>query len=164
MTKHEYLNQKIVTIDTLQKMIKVWELSGQKIVFTNGCFDIIHPGHIAILTAAAEQGNRLIVGLNTDASVKRLKGEERPINDENARAIVLSALAFVDAVVLFDEDTPYTLIQKIQPDVLVKGGDYKIETIVGADIVQQKGGTVFIVPTIPNNSTTEIVGKILKQL
>lgn len=163
MTKHEYLNQKIVTIDALQKMIKVWELSGQKIVFTNGCFDIIHPGHIAILTAAAEQGNRLIVGLNTDASVKRLKGEERPINKENARAIVLSALAFVDAVVLFDEDTPYELIQKIQPDVLVKGGDYKIETIVGADIVQQKGGTVFIVPTVPNNSTTDIIGKILKQ-
>lgn len=162
-TKSDFLKNKIVDITGAQRLINVWHLAGEKIVFTNGCFDILHPGHIAVLTTAAEQGNKLIVGLNTDASVKRLKGPQRPINHQDARATVLSALAFVDAIVLFDEDTPKALIEALQPDVLVKGGDYTLDQIVGADTVHAKGGTVVIVPTLEGNSTTGMIAKILEK-
>ena len=128
-----------------------------KVVFTNGCFDILHRGHIEYLSKAADMGDVLVVGLNTDASVKRLKGEGRPVNHEEARALVLSSLSFVDAVVLFDEDTPYELIKAVHPDVLVKGADYKVEDIVGYDIVTSYGGTVTTVPLVEGYSTTKLL-------
>ncbi len=136
--------------------------SGKIIVFTNGCFDIIHAGHVSYLSKAKSYGDVLIVGLNTDDSVHRLKGKDRPINNENDRAIVLNALSFVDYVVLFDEDTPYKLIKQVKPDVLVKGGDYTIETVVGADFVTESGGIVRLIPLLENRSTTNIVKKLKK--
>ncbi len=128
-----------------------------KVVFTNGCFDILHRGHVEYLAKAADMGDVLVVGLNTDASVRRLKGEGRPINNEEARALVLASLSFVDAVVLFDEDTPLELIKAVHPDVLVKGADYKPEEIVGYDFVTSYGGTVATVPLVEGYSTTSIV-------
>ena len=128
-----------------------------KVVFTNGCFDIVHRGHVEYLAKAADMGDVLVVGLNTDASVRRLKGEGRPINNQEARALVLASLSFVDAVVLFDEDTPLELIKAIRPDVLVKGADYKPEEIVGADFVTSYGGTVATVPLVEGYSTTKLL-------
>ena len=130
---------------------------GLKVVFTNGCFDILHRGHVEYLSKAADMGDVLVVGLNTDASVKRLKGEGRPVNDEQARALVLASLSFVDAVVFFDEDTPYELIKAVHPDVLVKGADYEPEEIVGYDIVTSYGGKVKTVPLVEGYSTTFIL-------
>lgn len=132
---------------------------GKRIVFTNGCFDILHRGHVEYLAKAAAYGDVMVVGLNTDASVKRLKGPSRPVNDEYARALVLAALEFVSAVVLFDEDTPYNLIKTVQPDVLVKGSDYKPESIVGYDIVTAKGGKVVTVDLVEGFSTTNIISR-----
>jgi D-glycero-beta-D-manno-heptose 1-phosphate adenylyltransferase len=133
----------------------------KKIVFTNGCFDILHQGHVDYLCKAKDLGNILIVGLNTDASVKRLnKSPERPINKEQSRALVLAALVLVDAIVLFDEDTPYELIKTVQPDVLVKGADYKAEDIVGYDIVKARGGEVVTIELTEGFSTTELIKKI----
>jgi rfaE bifunctional protein nucleotidyltransferase chain/domain len=126
-------------------------------VFTNGCFDILHRGHIEYLQKAKTFGDKLVVGLNSDASVRRLKGEARPIQDEQSRKIILEALRFVDEVIIFDEDTPYELIKKIQPDVLVKGADYKPEDIVGYDIVKAKGGEVRTVEFVDGHSTSRIV-------
>jgi rfaE bifunctional protein nucleotidyltransferase chain/domain len=128
-----------------------------KIVFTNGCFDILHRGHVEYLQKAKTFGDKLVVGLNSDASVRRLKGETRPIQDEKSRKIILEALRFVDEVIIFDEDTPYELIKKIQPDVLVKGADYKPEDIVGYDIVKAKGGEVRTVEFVDGHSTSKIV-------
>lgn len=128
-----------------------------KVVFTNGCFDILHRGHVEYLAKAADMGDVLVVGLNTDASVRRLKGEGRPINNEESRALVLASLSFVDAVVLFDEDTPLELIKAVRPDVLVKGADYKPEEIVGADFVTSYGGTVATVPLVEGYSTTKVI-------
>lgn len=128
-----------------------------RVVFTNGCFDILHRGHVEYLSKAADKGDVLVVGLNTDASVKRLKGEGRPVNNEEARAMVLASLSFVDAVVLFDEDTPYELIKAVRPDVLVKGADYKKEEIVGYDIVTSYGGTVETIPLVEGYSSTKII-------
>jgi rfaE bifunctional protein nucleotidyltransferase chain/domain len=133
----------------------------KKIVFTNGCFDLIHVGHVAYLNEARKLGDILIIGLNSNDSVRRLKGNSRPINDEWDRAIVLDALKPVDYVVIFDEDTPYELIQLIEPDYLVKGGDYSFEDIVGADIVQQKGGEVVVIPFIEGKSTTKIIEQLV---
>ncbi len=133
---------------------------GKTLVFTNGCFDILHRGHVEYLSKASDMGDVLVVGLNTDASVKRLKGESRPINDEQARALILASLGFVDAVVLFDEDTPYELIKAIRPDVLVKGADYKPEEIVGYDIVTSYGGKVETVPLVEGYSTTSIISNL----
>lgn len=133
---------------------------GMKVVFTNGCFDILHRGHIEYLSKAADMGDVLVVGLNTDASVRRLKGEGRPVNNEEARALVLASLSFVDAVVLFDEDTPYELIKAVHPDVLVKGADYKVEEIVGYDIVTSYGGKVETVPLVEGYSTTKLLSFI----
>lgn len=130
---------------------------GQRIVFTNGVFDLLHPGHIDVLLAARKEGDVLVVGMNTDESVKRLKGPSRPVRDQAARAYVLAALAVVDAVVLFEQDTPLELIRLLQPDVLVKGGDYAEDTVVGASDVRARGGRVVIVPLTPGQSTTSIV-------
>lgn len=135
-----------------------------KVVFTNGCFDILHRGHIEYLSKAADMGDVLVVGLNTDASVRRLKGEGRPVNNEESRALVLASLSFVDAVVLFDEDTPYELIKAIHPDVLVKGADYKVEDIVGYDIVTSYGGIVETVPLVEGCSTTKLITMLNKTL
>ena len=129
-----------------------------KIVFTNGCFDILHRGHVEYLQKAKTFGDKLIVGLNSDASVRRLKGPTRPVQDQESRKIILEALRCVDEVIIFDEDTPYELIQKIQPDVLVKGADYKPEDIVGYDIVKAKGGEVRTVEFVEGHSTSRILG------
>lgn len=149
------IQEKIITRSQF-KTLKP-SLSDQKIVFTNGCFDIIHLGHIQYLAQARELGDLLVVGLNTDLSVKRLKGESRPVNPEFARAIVLAALQFVDFVILFDEDTPLNLIHTISPDFLVKGGDYSIDQIVGADFVIKKGGKVITLPFVEGFSSSNII-------
>jgi rfaE bifunctional protein nucleotidyltransferase chain/domain len=131
-----------------------------RVVFTNGCFDILHRGHVEYLSAARALGDTLVVGLNADASVRRLKGSGRPVNPEEDRAIVLAGLAAVDAVVAFHEDTPLRLISRLLPDVLVKGGDYSRETIVGADEVEEAGGTIVVVPLVRDRSTTALIGRI----
>ncbi len=142
--------------------IKEWKREGHRIVFTNGCFDILHPGHIDLLSKAADQGDRLIVGLNSDLSVKRLeKGPERPLVDERSRALVLTSLEMVDGVVIFEEDTPFELIQLLRPDVLVKGGDYEKEEVVGREIVERNGGQVVLIPLLEGYSTSSIVERIL---
>jgi rfaE bifunctional protein nucleotidyltransferase chain/domain len=133
---------------------------GKSIVFTNGVFDILHPGHIFSLSQAAKEADFLIVGLNSDNSVKRLKGQQRPVNNQDSRALLLASLLMVDAVVIFEEDTPLELIHSIKPDVLVKGGDYTIETIVGAKDVIANGGRVVINPVIEGYSTTNIIDKL----
>src|SRR5665213_559497 len=137
-----------------------WKLLSKTISFTNGCFDILHPGHIASLSQAAREADFLVVGLNSDASARRLKGEGRPIIDEQSRALVLAALLMVDAVVIFEEDTPLELIRLVQPDVLVKGGDYSIDQIVGAREVQGAGGRVVINPILEGFSSTGLIKKI----
>lgn len=151
---------KIVSLSELEKQIRRWRLKNYRIVFTNGVFDILHEGHIASLSQAATHGNMLIVGVNSDASVKRLKGPSRPVNNENARALVLASLLMVDAVVLFEEDTPLDLIKTIMPDVLVKGGDYTIEQIAGAKEVIANGGEVILAGIVEGVSTTAIIKKM----
>lgn len=131
------------------------------VVFTNGCFDILHPGHVDYLARARALGSRLVVGLNSDASVTRLKGPGRPVNDQTSRALVLAALECVDHVVVFDEDTPLELIRKVRPDVLVKGGDWSVDKIVGRDLVEARGGRVLSLPLLPGHSTTAIIERIL---
>ena len=146
----------------LQQQLKRWRLQNKKIVFTNGVFDILHKGHIQILSEAATYADILIVGVNADSSVKRLKGESRPINAEASRALILAALLMVDAVIIFEEDTPLELIQFIKPNVLVKGGDYTLETIIGAKEVITNGGEVKIIPLEEGFSTTGIIEKMKK--
>ena len=140
--------------------VGAWRGAGATIGFTNGCFDLIHPGHVGLLAEARAMCDRLIVGLNTDRSVRALKGPSRPINTEMARALVLASLASVDLVVLFDEDTPLELIKVMKPDVLVKGADYTVETVVGADVVQSYGGKVHLAKIVPGLSTTKTIEKI----
>lgn len=152
--------EKIYTKESLLLQLKRWRLLNKKIVFTNGVFDILHEGHIASLSEAASYGTILIVGVNTDASVKRLKGESRPVNSQQSRVLLLAALLMTDAVVLFDEDTPHNLITSILPDVLVKGGDYTIDQIVGANEVIANGGEVKIAPILEGFSTTAIIEKM----
>lgn len=162
MTQEEMQSRifnKIVSATQAQQDIARFRLMSESIVFTNGCFDLLHPGHIAVLTAAKSMGSRLIVGLNSDLSVRRLKGEQRPIQNQNSRALVLASLLFVDRVVIFEEDTPLRLIQDLRPDVLVKGGDYTIANIVGAEEVQAAGGKVVIVPLKEGFSTTGLIEK-----
>jgi D-glycero-beta-D-manno-heptose 1-phosphate adenylyltransferase len=161
MLHYSRIEKKVVDIIALNRMIHVWRLQSKKIVFTNGVFDILHRGHIHLLAAARDFGDVLIVGLNADASVSRLK-PGRPLQDEQTRAIVMASLTVVDAVVLFNEDTPYELIKAIRPDVLVKGGDYNPKTIIGADIVIAAGSEVEIVPLLEGFSTTAITEKIKK--
>jgi rfaE bifunctional protein nucleotidyltransferase chain/domain len=156
----ELLRRKIYNQESLQRALDLWRIQKKKIVFTNGCFDLLHLGHIDYLAKAADFGNVLIVGLNTDNSVRKLKGFGRPIMDEFSRSMVLASLYFVDAVIFFDEETPYELIKKIQPDVLVKGGDYKIEDIIGYDIVINIGGEVKTIDFVDGYSTSMIEKKI----
>lgn len=151
---------KILSEQELQQQLKRWRLQNKTIVFTNGVFDILHEGHIASLSEAASFGHILIVGLNADASVKRLKGDNRPVNKEQARALLLASLLPTDAIVIFDTDLPLDLIISIMPDVLVKGGDYTLEQIVGAKEVMANGGEVKIVPLIEGVSTTAIIEKM----
>lgn len=148
--------------EDLYGTLNQWRFRQKKIVFTNGCFDILHRGHVEYLAKAAELGDKLIIGLNTDASVHRLKGESRPVNDQEARALLLASLLFTDKIVFFEEDTPLNLIQYIQPDILVKGNDYKPEEIVGYDIVKAKGGEVVTIELTPGFSTTSILEKIVE--
>lgn len=158
---HSKLQQKLVTREQLMKELALWRFHSKKIVFTNGVFDILHSGHVDYLSKARDLGNALVLGLNTDSSVKRLgKSPERPINHEQARATVLAALECIDAIVLFDEDTPLELIKFVQPDVLVKGNDYKPEQIAGYDVVKAKGGEVVTIPLLEGFSTTSIIKKI----
>ena len=163
MEQLQRIRNKIFSLQTIVNQCHVWRFKEKKIVFTNGCFDILHLGHIDYLSKSADAGDVLVVGVNSDHSVKRLKGENRPINDENARSTLLTALSFVDAVVLFDEDTPYELIKKVQPDVLVKGADYSIEEIVGYDIVLAKNGNVVTIPLTEGYSTTDLIKKLSTQ-
>ena len=144
----------------LQRQLAVWRFKGRRVVFTNGCFDLLHEGHVTYLEAARSLGDVLIVGLNSDLSVSRLKGPERPLNTLSARARVLSALACVDALVAFVEDTPLELIQQIKPDVLAKGADYALQDIVGAEFVTSYGGEVARIPFVEGVSTTRIIGKM----
>lgn len=162
MDKVQWITNKIVSRDVLSHRINGWRALGKKIVFTNGVFDILHHGHLDYLAKAASHGNILVVGVNSDLSVKRLKGEERPLNHENDRAFQLASLMFVDAVCIFEEDTPRTLIELVQPDVLAKGGDYTIETIVGSDFVLQRGGQVEVIPFVQGYSTTSLIERIKK--
>lgn len=161
LNKKEHIyrkTRKVLTIEELQKELE--DRNNKKIVFTNGCFDIIHFGHVGYLREASSYGDLLVIGLNSDASIKRLKGENRPINTQDDRAEVLSAMEFVDYVVIFDEDTPLELIKIVQPDILVKGADYKKEDVVGADFVEARGGSVELIPFLENHSTTAIVNRI----
>ena len=144
----------------LESVLAIWKFKNQKVVFTNGCFDIIHLGHVEYLAKAAAHGNQLVIGLNSDASVKRLKGPSRPVQDENTRAMVLASFSFVSKVVLFDEDTPFELIKLILPDILVKGSDYEPDKIIGYDIVTANGGEVITIDLVNGHSTTGIINKI----
>ena len=160
MSHLEKINDKIISLEALKLRVENWKSSSEKIVFTNGCFDILHKGHLEVLAKTADLGNRLIIGLNSDSSIKNLKGGNRPIVDENSRAILLAALSFVDAVVLFSEQTPLNLIAEIKPDILAKGGDYKITEIVGHEVMQQNGGEVITIPLTEGFSSTNIIDKI----
>lgn len=162
MNKFEAVEKKIYNREQIPQMLALWRFQNKKIVFSNGCFDILHRGHVEYLAKAASLGDILIVGLNTDDSVKRIKGEGRPVQDEISRALVLSSLQFVNAVILFDEDTPYELIKLVQPDILVKGSDYKAKEIVGYDIVTAKGGKVVTIDLIKGYSTTRMIEKMAK--
>lgn len=158
----DHIKSKIVTVEALACKRAYWQLKEMPVVFTNGCFDIIHRGHIEYLAKAASLGKAMIIGLNTDNSVRRIKGETRPVQDEYTRALILASMEFVSAVVLFDEETPYELIKSTQPDILVKGADYKPEDIVGYDIVTQRGGQVMTIQFVDGFSTTSIINKLNK--
>lgn len=161
MSQFDILQKKILKGLQLEQTLAYWRFKGYKIVFTNGCFDILHAGHVEYLSKGASEGDVMIIGLNSDDSVKRLKGEHRPINNQQARALVMASLNFVSAVVIFEEDTPYELIKTVQPDFLIKGSDYKPEDIVGYDILKAKGGEVKTIDLVPGYSTTSIEQKIL---
>ena len=156
----QLINKKNLSRDQLTLQSAIWKAEGKKVVFTNGCFDILHRGHLEILSTAATFGDILVVGMNADASVKRLKGEQRPVNDEEFRCHMMASLAIVDAVCLFHEDTPLELIKSFKPDVLVKGGDYTLSQIVGAEEVIQYGGEVKIVPLVKGYSTSALISAI----
>jgi rfaE bifunctional protein nucleotidyltransferase chain/domain len=160
MKQSKSILQKVFNADELKLQLKRWDLLGKKIVFTNGVFDILHKGHIQLLSEAASFADVLIIGVNSDASVKRLKGDSRPVNEEGSRALILAALLMVDAVIIFEEDTPLELIKFIKPNVLVKGGDYTLDTIVGAKEVLANNGEVKIIPLEEGFSTTGIINKM----
>lgn len=154
-------DKRIMDLVQVQRLVNIWRMKGDRVVFTNGVFDILHRGHVSYLQEAAALGDRLIIGLNSDASVRRLgKAPDRPMNDQESRAKVLAALRLVDAVVIFDQDTPLELIQAIGPDVLVKGGDWPEDRIVGADVVKARGGEVRSLKLVDGFSTTALVEKI----
>jgi D-beta-D-heptose 7-phosphate kinase/D-beta-D-heptose 1-phosphate adenosyltransferase len=156
------IQHKILTPDHALQQVTRWKFSGKKIAFTNGVFDILHKGHLFSLSQAASEADCLIVGLNSDASVKKLKGESRPVNDQETRALILASLVMVDAVVVFEEDTPLELIKQLMPDVLVKGGDYTVQQIAGAKEVMENGGQVVINPTVEGFSTTALIEQMKK--
>ena len=169
MSRIQFIQDKIVDYATAKRRIATWRLKEDQIVFTNGCFDILHKGHVSYLAQSAGLGNRLVVALNTDASVKRQgKGDDRPVNNEDARAIVLASLGFVDLVVFFDKDTPLDVIEELNPDILVKGADYDPNEsdssakkyIVGSDVVRKNGGEVKVIPLVEGFSTTSIIAKL----
>ncbi len=161
MRNASIIHQKVYNREALIRQTAVWKFLGKRIAFTNGVFDIVHQGHIYSLTQAAQEADILIVGINSDSSVKRLnKGPERPINNQESRALLIASMIMVDAVVVFDEDTPYELILSIMPDVLVKGGDYRVEQVVGHREVLENGGQVIINPIVEGYSTTSIVERI----
>lgn len=162
MKRPDLIQNKILTPEDAARQVTRWKLSGKKFAFTNGVFDILHKGHLFSLSQAAAEADYLIVGLNADASVKRLKGDSRPVNDQEARALLLASLLIVDTVVLFEEDTPLELIKLLQPDVLVKGGDYSVEQIAGAKEVIENGGRVVINTLVEGVSTTSIIGQLKK--
>ncbi|GAB7089166.1 D-glycero-beta-D-manno-heptose 1-phosphate adenylyltransferase [Marinifilum fragile] len=164
MNKLQLIKDKIIfKKEDAFNRLQTWRFKDEKIVFSNGCFDIVHRGHLEYLASAASMGNKMIIGLNTDSSTQRLKGPTRPINDEYSRALLLASLGFVDMVILFEEDTPYNLIDFVQPDVLVKGSDYKAEDIVGYDIVKAKGGEIKTLDFIEGFSSTGIIKKIQQE-
>lgn len=158
----EVIKEKIITDQNLESLLTYWRLKDNRIVFTNGCFDIIHRGHIEYLSKAASLGDILVVGLNSDHSVKKIKGDDRPLQDEYTRALVLASLKQVTGVYMFDEETPYNLINRIKPDVLVKGGDYKVEDIIGADVVKANGGEVITIDFLEGYSTSGLIEKLQK--
>ncbi|MGF7040561.1 D-glycero-beta-D-manno-heptose 1-phosphate adenylyltransferase [Mucilaginibacter lappiensis] len=158
------LTDKITDLPSLKKQLQSWQSEGKKVVFTNGVFDLLHIGHITYLAKAAELGDKLIIGLNADSSVKRIKGESRPVNDQSSRAAILAALFFVDAIVVFEEDTPQHLISTLLPDILVKGADYSVENIVGAKEVIANGGEVKTINFVEGYSSTSIIEKIRNQI
>ncbi len=159
MTHFELIKSKLILPDQIDRLLSLWRFKNEKIVFTNGCFDILHLGHIKYLSQAADLGTKLIIGLNTDSSVKKLKGNNRPINNEMARAYMLASFNFIDAIITFDTETPYDLIKHVKPDILVKGGDYKPNEIVGYDIVTQNNGKVVSLSFVEGYSSTSIIKK-----
>jgi D-beta-D-heptose 7-phosphate kinase / D-beta-D-heptose 1-phosphate adenosyltransferase len=153
--------EKVLALDPLNARVSAWRSSGQRIVFTNGCFDLLHVGHITLLESARREGDRLVVAINSDASVRGLKGPSRPVVGERDRARILAALAVVDAVVIFEDPTPLQLIETLRPDVIVKGGDYAEDNIVGAKEVRSWGGGVKIVPIVKGVSSTRLLAKAI---
>jgi D-glycero-beta-D-manno-heptose 1-phosphate adenylyltransferase len=163
MTNLEFIKSKIYNnLTDIEEKINGWKTENKKIIFTNGCFDILHLGHVEYLAKTKDLGDKLIIGLNTDNSIKRIKGDDRPINNEHARSILLSSLFFVDAIILFDEDTPIKLIEKIKPNCLVKGNEYKAEDIVGYDIVKKNDGEIITIELTKGYSTTNTIKKLNK--
>jgi D-glycero-beta-D-manno-heptose 1-phosphate adenylyltransferase len=162
MKNLQNIASKIFSLSDLKLQADKWKENEEKIVFTNGCFDLVHRGHVEVLANTADLGDRLIIGLNSDSSIKELKGVNRPIIDQQSRAILLASLQFVDAIVLFSEETPENLIETIIPNVLAKGGDYKVTQIAGHEVVLENGGEVILVPFIDGFSTTNIIDKIKK--
>ncbi|MCK4629881.1 MAG: D-glycero-beta-D-manno-heptose 1-phosphate adenylyltransferase [Bacteroidales bacterium] len=164
MNKYTLIKSKIVSGIDFMRLLSIYRFKNQKIVFTNGCFDLIHLGHVKYLTRAADLGDILIIGLNSDSSVIKIKGHGRPVLDQESRALTLAAFSFVNNIVLFDEETPYKLIKQIRPDILVKGGDYNPEEIVGYDIVKDNGGEVKMLDFIKGYSTSNIIKGIASQI
>lgn len=160
MERAEIIKAKILTRGQIRNQRNVWSFKERRVVFTNGCFDLLHLGHIEYLSKAADLGDVLVIGLNSDSSVRKLKGPGRPVTNEDARAMILASLSFVTAVVLFDEDTPYELITEVKPDVLVKGADYRTDQIAGHDIVLAYGGDVVTIPLTEGYSTTDLIARL----
>lgn len=154
------IQEKILTLSALKTQVESWKAKGEIVVFTNGVFDLLHTGHITYMADAAALGTKLIIGLNADSSVKRLKGPERPVNDQDSRALLLASMFFIDGIVIFEEDTPIDLITTLLPDVLAKGGDYTIDTIVGAKEVIANGGEVKVISFVDGFSSTSIINRI----
>ena len=160
MNQISRLQSKVLSFEALKILLKKWRDENEKIIFTNGCFDLLHLGHVDYLAKARDLGGRLVVGLNSDVSIKRIKGPSRPINNEQSRAALLAGMTYVDAVVLFDEETPINLISEVMPAVLVKGGDYKIKEIVGHEMVLNNGGEVCTIDFVEGYSSSELIKKI----
>lgn len=160
LTEEGQISSKHFSLDSVQQLVEHWREQGLRIAFTNGCFDLLHPGHVSLLNQARQAADRLVVGLNSDLSVRRLKGPERPVQGEVARATVLASLKVVDAVVIFGEDTPLKLIEVLAPDVLVKGADYTVDKVVGADLVTQRGGSVLLAELVPEQSTSSTIARM----